>query len=179
MNNPLRLVLLFVPSVIFVGVLLFIFMNKQADQGIAEKITKSPLSTTPTPTPEPLTTVTIKEDIVVLAQVADSDEERRIGLSQTGFLAENEGLLFDFQFQEGDNRRPQFWMKGMSIPIDIIWIADEKIAQIHKNVEPPEENAADSNLKLYVPNDPIDYVLEVNAGFSDNNNLQIGDSVDF
>jgi len=49
----------------------------------------------------------------------------------------------------------------MSVPIDIIWIDDSKVIQIDENVpfEPSE--------KLRPSNQPVDYVLEVAAGFSE------------
>ena len=66
----------------------------------------------------------------------------------------------------------------MLISIDIIWINDGTVAKIDKNIEPPAPGTVDSQLKLYRPDTPIDYVLEVNAGFSDKNSIGIGDSVD-
>jgi uncharacterized membrane protein (UPF0127 family) len=68
-------------------------------------------------------------------------------------------------------------MKDMLIPLDFIWVANGKIVKIDKNVPAPAPNTPDGNLKTYSPGTPIDYVLEVNAGFSDKNNIKVGDSV--
>jgi len=106
--------------------------------------------------------------------VANDEAERKEGLSGKSSLPEAEGLLFDFGQKD---IFPSFWMRGMLIPIDIIWINDGKIAKIDKNLTPPEKDTPDSSLKLYYPDKPIDYVLEVNAGFSDKNSLKEGDSV--
>jgi uncharacterized membrane protein (UPF0127 family) len=108
--------------------------------------------------------------------VADSEEERKQGLSGKDKLGENEGMLFVFDTK---NVYPGFWMRGMKIPIDIIWIDDEIVAKIDKNVVISPEGTPDSQLKLYYPDKPIDYVLEVHAGFSDKNGLQVGDVVKF
>jgi len=105
-------------------------------------------------------------------EIADTPEERKKGLSGVKSLPENEGMLFVFGEQ---NLLPSFWMKEMLIPIDIIWINDGKVAKIHKNVQPEPEG---TKLTLYYPDGPIDYVLEVNAGFSDKNTVKNGDSVD-
>jgi len=83
-------------------------------------------------------------------------------------------MLFVF---EQENIRQSFWMKDMNFAIDIIWISDEEIIQIDENIPPPDPGMPDSELKSYLPNQPIDYVLEVNAGFSDENNIKIGDPV--
>ena len=102
-------------------------------------------------------------------QIADNDEERAKGLSGITSLGENEGMIFIFNTKD---ITPSFWMKGMKISLDIIWIDDGKIVKIDKNVPFSDQE------KLYTPTpgQPIDYVLEVNAGFSDKNNIKIGDT---
>ena len=62
----------------------------------------------------------------------------------------------------------------MFFPIDIIWINEEKkVVHMEKNV-PPE-----SFPKIFTPSEPAKYVLEVPAGFSDENGLMAGDEVLF
>lgn len=112
--------------------------------------------------------------INIAMEVADSEEERKMGLSGRKSLGENEGMLFVF---EKENVFPSFWMKDMIIPIDIVWINDGVVVKIHKNVQ-PQPGKKDSELTLYRPDLPIDYVLEVNTGFSDKNGLKVEDSVD-
>lgn len=114
-------------------------------------------------------------DTKVLVEVADTEEGRRQGLSGRTSLPKDEGMLFVF---EEEDVRPTFWMKDMGFPIDIIWIDDGKVVQIDKNLEPEEAITPVEELKLYIPNQPIDYVLEVNSGFSERNDLEIGDNVD-
>ena len=119
-------------------------------------------------------TLTIKGKEIKV-EIADTDEGRRIGLSDREKLEENTGMLFIF---ENKDIKPSFWMKNMKFPIDIIWIDNKKIIQIDENVSNPEINTPDSKLKLYTPKMPIDMVLEVNAGFVKKNNIKIGDKVD-
>lgn len=114
------------------------------------------------------------DNLTLRIEVADSKEERTKGLSGRKRLDENAGMLFVF---EKENVFPSFWMKDMLIAIDIIWINDGEIVKIDKNVEPqPQKSTAE--LTLYYPDKPIDYVLEVNSGFSDKNGLKVEDSVD-
>ena len=100
-------------------------------------------------------------------------EQQSNGLSGVRALPEDHGMLFTFKTQGYRS----FWMKGMYIPIDIIWIRDGQIVGIEKSVQPPATNASDSVLTTYRSPMPVDHVLEVNAGFSDAAGLKIGDEL--
>lgn len=113
------------------------------------------------------------KDFTISAEVANTDEKRRIGLSDHESLAEGKGMLFTFDEKD---TVPAFWMKDMTFAIDIIWINDDKIVQIDE--ANPELGVADQNLTLYKPTTPVDYVLEVAKGYSVNNEIRVGDSVD-
>lgn len=110
----------------------------------------------------------------IYVDIASTREEKAKGLSGRKNLGENEGMLFIFE----NKSRPSFWMKDMLIPIDIIWITDNKIVGIEKNVPNPQLTTPDSQLKLYSPHEGIDYVLEVNAGFSEMHAIETGNTVD-
>ena len=69
-------------------------------------------------------------------------------------------------------------MKDMLIPIDIIWISENRIVDMHKNIPAPDLETPYANLLLYTPEEAINYVLEVNAGFVEQNNFNIGDTVE-
>lgn len=105
-------------------------------------------------------------------EVAKSKEERQIGLSKRNSLGENKGMLFVFT----KDSRPVFWMKDTLIPLDIIWINDGKIIGIDKYVK-PEPSVNDSQLKKYSSPSIVDYVLEVNGGFCDKNDIKVGQSL--
>jgi uncharacterized membrane protein (UPF0127 family) len=122
-----------------------------------------------------LKTVTI-DSHVINTEIASTEASREQGLSGRTSLATDGGMLFVFGSKQIN---PTFWMKGMLIPLDFIWISGAKVVQIDKNVPIPSANTPDSNLKLYTARHPIDYVLEVNAGFSQNNSVKVGDSVTF
>lgn len=101
--------------------------------------------------------------------ISESPDERIYGLSKYNFLPPEMGMLFIFQ----DEEIQTFWMKGMKFPIDIIWIRNGEIVGIEKDVPIPTTNHIPE-----IPSPiPVNYVLEVNAGFSDKNNFKIGDMV--
>jgi len=100
--------------------------------------------------------------------VADSESERQRGLSNREDLGGADGMLFVFDTK---NVQPPFWMKDMEFAIDILWIDDGKVVQMDENAQPQKEGEP---LRFYVPKQPVDYVLEVPAGFIDENNITVG-----
>jgi uncharacterized membrane protein (UPF0127 family) len=123
----------------------------------------------PTPSPAPVALTIGKKTLLV--KVAKTEAELKQGLSGTASLTDDEGMLFDFGQQDTSRT---FWMKGMLIPIDIIWINDGKVAQIDKSVPAPAPGTEDAKLTLYPSHDGVDYVLEVASGFSDRHSIKIG-----
>lgn len=125
--------------------------------------------------PKPKPVITAKEmvvdNITINVEVADTAEKRQLGLGGREFLASDSGMLFSY---DKPDKYP-FWMKGMKIPLDFIWIRDQKVVDLLKNVQPPQSRIKDKDLPLYAPNQPIDQILEVNSGFIDAHNIQVGD----
>ena len=113
-------------------------------------------------------------DRKISVEIAKTGEEKSGGLSGKKSLGENEGMLFIFE----PGSLPSFWMKDMLMPIDIIWISENHIIDIHKDIPAPISDSPSTNLPLYTPSGSIDHVLEVNAGYSDENNIKIGDEVE-
>ncbi len=158
---------LLIPSLVFVGSFFLIF--RRSPDKSAAKVEKNLILGE-----EMRKTITISGKRIEV-ELADTEVKRRQGLSNIQSLGENQGMLFVFG---KENIQPPFWMKDMLMSIDIIWINDDKVTQIDKNVADPSLGTPDSKLTLYIASEPVDYVLELNAGFSDKNNIQIGDSVD-
>jgi hypothetical protein len=63
--------------------------------------------------------------ITILVEVAKTDIQRRVGLSNQDSLPEGEGMFFVFTQK---NIKPPFWMKDMRFAIDILWINDNESA---------------------------------------------------
>ena len=109
-----------------------------------------------------------------MVTVAKTASEKSKGLSGREDLAENHGMIFIFT----PKTYPAFWMKDMNFALDIIWISDDTIVHIDENVPPPGKDQKDNELPLYRPPEAVNYVLEVNAGFSQNNGIKVGDKID-
>jgi len=106
----------------------------------------------------------------IYAQVADTFAEREMGLMNRTYLNENAGMLFIFPTRE----QQSFWMKNMRFPLDIVFItADKHVLQIYQSVPP----CTTGQCTLYTSSGPIQYVVEVNAGFCVRNGIASGDPV--
>lgn len=104
-------------------------------------------------------------------RIADTDTAREKGLSGVENLGPMDGLLMVFQ---GDGTWG-IWMKDMKVPLDIVWLNDEKkVIYIVTDASP-----ALGISKTFVPNEPARYVLEVIAGSVKKAAIKIGDPVSF
>ena len=102
-------------------------------------------------------------------EIADDEYSTQTGLMYRNSMAENQGMLFVFN----DLRQRSFYMKNTEIPLDIIYLnAEKEIVNIQKNAKPFDETS--------LPSETVSqYVLEINAGFSDTWKLEKGDRVQF
>lgn len=114
-------------------------------------------------------TKVIINDKIVNVEIANTAEKHYQGLSNRKNLCDNCGMLFIFP----DKKERTFVMRNMNFPLDIIWIDDDKIVKIDKNLLPEGENPVNN----YSPDIPVNYVLEVNGGFADKNNIKTGDKI--
>jgi hypothetical protein len=120
----------------------------------------------------------IKVELVI------SEKAQTKGLSEREKLEENTGMLFVFE----NPNKYSFWMKDMKFPIDIIWLApleggnreEVKVVYIKKDARPesyPETfEPEDVPTQFGIPTSVgTKYVLEVLSGFSEKNNLKVGE----
>lgn len=93
---------------------------------------------------------------------ATSSEEKAKGLQGVNNLPEDEGMLFYFDPPQD----VQFWMKDVSIPLDIVFIDDnEEVIKVQEGIP---------NDETFIEAPDVAYVLEVNA----NSGIQIGDELE-
>ena len=109
------------------------------------------------------------KNITFNVEVVKTIEERRIGLMYRKKLLNNEGMLFIFPRE----KIIQLWMKNTYIPLDVIFISENKvIVDIKKNMEKLSETIVKSKVKSR-------YALEFNAGLINKLDIEIGDKVLF
>ena len=111
---------------------------------------------------------TAQGDRVFKVEIADDDEERRIGLMYRTTMPEDAGMLFDFGPAEEIR---SMWMKNTLIPLDMAFIAaDGRIVRIAENTLP-------RSLASIGSGEPALAVLEVNGGRFSALGVKTGDYV--
>lgn len=112
--------------------------------------------------------VVIDGRVTITVEVVQTAQEQARGLGGRSSLPKGGGMLFPF-----DAAKPRvFWMKGMLIPIDILWIREGKLVAIDANVAPPRLHEAPA-----VVSQVADMVLEVPAGFAQEMGVKVGQMV--
>ncbi len=107
--------------------------------------------------------------LTVKVEVADTDEERQMGLMFREELGADEGMVFLFP----DQRIHNFWMRNTLLPLDMFFIdSDWKVVGVVENAEPLTEISRGVDK-------PSQYVLEVNAGFARRHGFGAGHQLRF
>lgn len=109
----------------------------------------------------------------ILVELADTPEKITQGLSDRKELDRNTGMLFVF---DKPTTSP-FWMFHMNFPLDFIWISGSRVIQLNENIPPPSQT--NGIPKVVTPEQPVDRVLEINAGYIKSHGIKEGDEVAF
>lgn len=105
-------------------------------------------------------------------ELAQLPSELERGLQYRDSMAKDAGMLFIFP----QSVEAAFWMKNTLIPLDMIWLGqDKRVIYIEKNAAP----CLQAECPTYGPKEAALYVLEANAGFADALDIKIGDVATF
>ncbi len=114
--------------------------------------------------------VTIETDdgvVAISALIADSDRERQRGLMFRSDLADDEGMLFDYE----EVQTVSMWMRNTEIALDLIFISDSgEILKIIANAQPYSLRSLPSDF-------PVLGVLEVRGSLARDVGIRPGDIV--
>jgi uncharacterized protein len=89
-------------------------------------------------------------------EVADTDEERALGLMNRDKLAGSSGMLFVYETP----RRASFWMKNTLIPLDMIFAdTSGRVTRVQPMAKPLDLTPIDGG-------DDVRFVLEINGGLA-------------
>ncbi len=106
---------------------------------------------------------------VIDIEIADTDQKTMQGLMYRSSMPQNAGMLFLMPREDIQG----FWMRNTYIPLDMIFVnSNKQIVTIHANTTPMNESS-------YISTAPALYVVEVNAGYCNKNNIKEGDKIDF
>ncbi len=112
---------------------------------------------------------TIKVDEVPLeVQIADTEPRRVRGLMFQDQLPYDQGMFFVFD----EPGLYSLWMLNMQFPLDMMWFDENgKIVHIERDVPPCKAALEIATCQSVVPEKEAVYVLEVTAGFIEQNNI--------
>jgi uncharacterized membrane protein (UPF0127 family) len=100
-------------------------------------------------------------------EIADDAYQTETGLMYRKSMPKNEAMLFIFE----DEKPRSFYMKNTEFALDIIYVnSNNEIVSIQKNAKPLDKTSLPSGA-------PTKYVLEVNAGLSEQWGLEKGDRI--
>jgi hypothetical protein len=106
-------------------------------------------------------------DYTINLEPAITIEEKTRGLMHREYLSKDRGMIFIFD----DSDKRTFWMKNTLIPLDMIFVDNEnKVVDMKKNFQPCREEPCET----YTSSQPARYVIEVNAGLTDELGIETG-----
>lgn len=111
--------------------------------------------------------------VSLTVEVADEPDESTRGLGYRTDLAAGTGMLFPTD----PPRVQSFWMKGMRFCLDIVWIANDVVVGAAESICPAPPGSPDEEIPSTLSPEPVDFVLEVPAGWMATNDLGVGSPV--
>ncbi len=109
-------------------------------------------------------------DQTFYVELAETDQDRAMGLMYRKHMPDNEGMLFIFP-TEGSRA---FWMKNTLIPLDILYFDRHKRLVSQSLNTPPCKNTI-TRCPSYPSDKPAQFVLEINAGLTQKYGIKMGD----
>lgn len=100
-------------------------------------------------------------------EVAKTPEQQMLGLMYRTSLPDNRGMLFAF----APPRPARFWMKNVSLTLDMIFLRQGTVAAIFTKVPPCKSEPCPT----YGPAGEIDQVIELRGGRAQELGLKVGD----
>ena len=112
------------------------------------------------------------DDYCFDVELAMTLQDQQEGLMFRQSLEPTQGMLFIFP----NNQRHGFWMKNTKIPLDILWLNENfRVVDMAVGAAPCQTDPCPS----YYPQNLSRYVLEINAGVSQQWGINIGDKAEF
>lgn len=140
---------------------------------LAQRAEVPPWQVTP-PAARTRADITVGETVLTV-ELALTSPEQQLGLGYRNGLDDGTGMLFVFPEPSGR----VFWMKGMRICLDIVWIVDGEIVGAAENACPDPDGTEDGDRQRFPSPSPVTHVLEVPAGWLANHDYGVGTPVEF
>ncbi len=106
---------------------------------------------------------------VIGLEVAKTPQQQALGLMYRTDIADDRGMLFPLA-QPGV---VGFWMKNCKMPLDMIFLRNDVVKAIQVNAPPCQQEPCPT----YGPNLPVDQVIELRGGRSQELGVKVGDRI--
>lgn len=112
------------------------------------------------------------ESIQIHVEHALTTKQKRIGLMNRRSLDENQGMLFHYS----KPRKVTFWSYHTLVDLSVAFLDEEhRIQEIKALYASPKNEKAHEVSSSF----PVSYVLEMNLGWFEKNDVQVGDKVEW
>lgn len=109
-------------------------------------------------------------DRPIQLEVAKTSEQQAMGLMYRTSLADDRGMLFEFQ----PARLVNFWMKNCKLSLDMIFLRDGVVTAIAAETPPCTADPCPT----YGPDTPVDRVIEIRGGRAAELGVKVGDRIE-
>lgn len=155
--------------VLIIGLLLYLAFANLFNQNNNEKTAVKSYTTIDFVKNGELTFLTSDDKYIskIDIEIAEDDDARTQGLMYREEMKKNQGMLFIFPYESMQS----FWMKNTVIPLDMIFVnKNNEIVTIRKNAVPFDTGH-------YASTKPAQFVIEVNAGYTDSLGIKVSDKI--
>lgn len=108
-------------------------------------------------------------------EIAETDEQRRIGLMERAEVPDGEGMLFTWDVDQ--KAEAGFWMFRTRVPLDVAFIDAAGSIVAIRRMQPCASKYA-QGCPLYTAGAPFRWALEVGAGWFERHGVAAGDRVE-
>lgn len=107
-------------------------------------------------------------------ELADTQKKRAYGLMFKKEWGNIQGMIFIFS----DEMRRSFWMKNTFLPLSLGFFGSDGVLKEVKSLE-PKKSVLQKKIDSVQSLEPCKYVLEVPKNWFSENNVKIGDKLEF
>lgn len=115
----------------------------------------------------PIEATVVMGNEVIELEVTRTPRQQALGLMFRESLPDNRGMLFSFE----EPKIARFWMKNVTIHLDMVFLLDGQIQAIVANVPP----CTSTPCPVYGPDKLVNQVIELRGGRASELGLQPGD----
>ena len=112
----------------------------------------------------------LENSVQIGLEVASTPQQQSLGLMHRKELGQQRGMLFPFS----PPKPASFWMKNTLMSLDIIFLRNQQVVNLHRNVPP----CTTPQCPTYNSKGNVDQVIELEAGQAEQLGIEEGDRIE-